>query len=105
MSMVYKLAIVENAILLVGTYFMIQYVAKKVFSDFPIILVQPVSLFITLYIGNSTRTNSAWTETCVLFVFWGQNRPPLLLREEPPLLRPPPEDSLCTRVLVTVLNR
>lgn len=71
MSMVYKLAIVENAILLVGTYFMIQYVAKKVFSDFPIILMQPVSLFITLYIGNSTRTNSAWTETCVLFVFWG----------------------------------
>ena len=28
----------------------------------------------------------------VLFVFWGQNRPPLLLREEPPLLRPPPRN-------------
>lgn len=38
-------------------------------------------------------------------LFCIQNRPPLLLRDEPPLLRPPPEDSLCTRVLVTVLNR
>lgn len=70
MSVIYKLAIIMNAFFMAGTYLLIQYVIKKIFTDFPDKLIQPVSLFVVLYIGYSTKTDAAWTETYLLFMFW-----------------------------------
>lgn len=70
MSVVYKLAIILNAFFMAGTYFLVQYVIKKILTDFPDKLVQPAGFFVVLYIGYSTKTDTAWTETYLLFMFW-----------------------------------
>ena len=69
MPVVYRLAIIMNAFFMAGAYLLIQYTARKtlkVVQEF----IQPVSLFITLYIGNASRTNAAWTESYIFFMFW-----------------------------------
>lgn len=70
MSVLYQVAIVLNALMLIAVYYLTQYVGKKIFSDLPEGLVQIVSLAMTVYIGYTTRTHSAWSETYLLLMFW-----------------------------------
>lgn len=70
MPVIYKLALIMNAGFMALVYCLIRYVSKKLFHDFPVTFIQAVSLFITLYIGYSSRTHSAWSETYLLFMFW-----------------------------------
>lgn len=70
MPVIYKLALIMNACFMVFVYWLIRYVSQKLFPDFPTSFMQAVCLFITLYIGNSFRNHSAWSETYLLFMFW-----------------------------------
>lgn len=70
MTAVYRLAIVLNAFLLCGIYFMTLYMIKELFEDLPDILKQIISLFATLYIGNAVQMGFAWTEIFLCYVFW-----------------------------------
>ncbi len=70
MAVLYQLAIIMNAVFMVGVYYLTQYVGKKIFSDLPVHFMQLVSLALTVYIGYTTRTHSAWSETYLLFMFW-----------------------------------
>ncbi|MCH5248449.1 MAG: hypothetical protein J1E98_00885 [Lachnospiraceae bacterium] len=70
MTIIYRLAIVMNACFLSGCYLMALYMIKELFKDIPDGLKYIISLFVTLYIGNTAQMGLAWTETFLLFMFW-----------------------------------
>ncbi len=70
MTTIYRLAIVLNAFFLSGCYLMALYMIRELCGDIPDMLKQTVSLFVTLYIGNTAQVGLAWTETFLLFMFW-----------------------------------
>ena len=70
MTILYRLAIVMNACFLSGCYLMALYMIRELFKDIPDGLKYIVSLFVTLYIGNTAQMGFAWTETFLLFIFW-----------------------------------
>lgn len=70
MAVIYKLAIVLNAVLLVGQYFLILYIFKELEIPLPAPLKQIAALFSTLYIGNVAQMNNALTEIYLCFMFW-----------------------------------
>lgn len=70
MTLLYRLAIVMNAAFLGGCYFMTLYMLKELADDIPDELKQIISLFVTLYIGNTAQMGLAWTETFLCFMFW-----------------------------------
>ena len=71
MSVCYKLAIVLNVVMLDATFFMALYVAKrwapKVNKYYRLLCV----LMITLYSNNILHSNTAWSEICIYFLYWG----------------------------------
>lgn len=70
MAAIYRLAIVLNALFLSGCYLMMLYMLRELFKDIPEGLKPVISLFTTLYIGNTAQMGLAWTETFLLFMFW-----------------------------------
>lgn len=70
MTILYRIAIVMNACFLSGCYLMAVYMIKELFNDIPDGLKYIISLFVTLYIGNTAQMGLAWTETFLLFMFW-----------------------------------
>lgn len=70
MTVIYRAAIVMNACFLSGVYLMALYMIKEFFKELPDALKYIISLFATLYIGNTAQVSLAWTETFLLFSFW-----------------------------------
>ncbi|MCM1144745.1 MAG: hypothetical protein NC318_07920 [Blautia sp.] len=70
MTAIYRAAIVLNACFLAGCYLMALYMLKELFEDIPDGIKPVISLFVTLYIGNTAQMGFAWTETFLLFMFW-----------------------------------
>lgn len=70
MTVIYRLAIVLNAIFMCGIYFMAYYMIRELFEDLPDTLKQIISLTVVLYIGNTVQMDLAWTEIFLCFMFW-----------------------------------
>lgn len=70
MAAIYRLAVILNAFFLSGIYFMALYMIREFFEDFPDVFRQVISIFVTLYIGNTAQIGVAWTECLLVFLFW-----------------------------------
>ncbi|MDE6664041.1 MAG: hypothetical protein K2K46_11980 [Lachnospiraceae bacterium] len=70
MALIYRIAIVLNACFLSGCYLMALYMLRELFKDIPDWLKQIISLFVTLYIGNTAQMGLAWPEVFLCFMFW-----------------------------------
>ena len=68
-TLLYKAAIAINALLLVFSYFISIWTAKRIFN-FEGMLLNVISLVLILYPNNIFQVQIAWTETLLYFLFW-----------------------------------
>lgn len=69
-SVMYKAAIVANALLLVASYWIARNVSKQIFEKTNWILMDAVCFLVMLYPSNIVFSHIAWAECTLVFVFW-----------------------------------
>lgn len=66
----YKAAIVANALLLVGSFWIARTVARQIFEDMNQAALDAICFVIMLYPSNIVFSHIAWAECLLVFVFW-----------------------------------
>lgn len=69
-ALMYKIAIVLNAVFVTISYFISCFVAKKLFQDFSDIEITVSCGLLSLYPYITTQANYAWPEIFLYFLFW-----------------------------------
>lgn len=67
---VYRIAIVMNAVFLCLSFCLAKAAAKRIFSDINIRFIDAASLVSVLFLSNVTQSGCAWTEVYLAFMFW-----------------------------------
>ena len=69
-SHMYKAAIVINALMLVGTYFIAILCIQKLFPELNKKWSYVIAMFSTIYCNNLIQAQVTWSETLLYFLFW-----------------------------------
>ncbi|MCL2050601.1 MAG: hypothetical protein FWG91_02550 [Lachnospiraceae bacterium] len=93
MTSVYRIAIILNVLLLIGSFLMTAWVGMRLFGEGGGLISRRIiiyiSLAVTLYVGNIFQLTIAWTEIPLYFTFWVitvfmyRVLKPILLAEKP----------------------
>ena len=82
MQMTYKMAVIGNAFMICGSYFMAIYCGRKCFPNISRKTIDVSSFFILLYSNTLFQAEIAWTETYLYFLFWLSMALVLLINEK-----------------------
>lgn len=86
-TVMYKVAIIINAVLLTSTFYLSLFCFKKIFYEIPEFYSIIFSILIFLYPNNIVQSQIAWTETLLYFWFWISFLVVLKIIEKPKFLR------------------
>ena len=70
MSTMYHIAILMNGCMMVGVYFIVKDLAKKIYNDLTPEINILVAVSVCLYSPYVAQSKVAWAETSICFVFW-----------------------------------